>query len=167
MFDLRPSKSIGHLFNIIWCFPWRFIAIDELELDLLSRNAKIGPKMAKFWPLWPWSLTYEFGKFTNNKLFSQGTMCQNIIVIRLLEHCQKAVTDGRADGQTRVFYEMLVVSKNVVKYSSVTPANSYFTVALQVAVMFRDAISQPQKYTMMSPHKCLLSSILQCRTITQ
>ena len=31
--------------------------------------------------------------------------------------------------------------KNVVKYSSVTPANLYFTVPLQVAVRFRDAIS--------------------------
>ena len=31
--------------------------------------------------------------------------------------------------------------KNVVEYSSVTPANSYFTVPLQVAVKFRDATS--------------------------
>ena len=31
--------------------------------------------------------------------------------------------------------------KNVVKYSSVTPANLYFTVPLQVAVRFRDDIS--------------------------
>ena len=42
-------------------------------------------------------------------------------------HVRTNPEPSKTDGQTRPFYEMLVASKNVVKYSSVTPANSYYS----------------------------------------
>ena len=41
-FDVRPSKTIGHLTHVPRSFTYRFIAICELKLELSSGNGKIG-----------------------------------------------------------------------------------------------------------------------------
>ena len=77
-FDGWPWQTIGHLFYATSSFVRYFIAICELNLELLSGNAQFGLKCAIFHLVWPWNLTPE--KF---------------MMIRWQEHCEKGVTGGR------------------------------------------------------------------------
>ena len=61
-FDGWPRKTIGHFFYTTSSFVHHFKSIGEFKLDLQSRNAQFGSKLAIFYPVWPWNLMDDLGK---------------------------------------------------------------------------------------------------------
>ena len=60
MDDLK--KTIGHLFWTSSSFVQHFKPIGEFKLQLQSRNAQFGSKLAIFCPVWPWNLMDDLDK---------------------------------------------------------------------------------------------------------
>ena len=55
-FDEWHRKTIGHLFCTTSSFVHHFKSIGGFKLQLQSRNAQFGSKLAIFCPVWPWNL---------------------------------------------------------------------------------------------------------------
>ena len=56
------TKTIGHLFCTTSSFVHLFKPIGELKLELQSRNAQFGSKLAIFCPVWLWNLMDDIEK---------------------------------------------------------------------------------------------------------
>ena len=61
-FDGWHRKTIGHFFCTTSSFVHQFKSIGEFKLELQSRNAQFGSKLAIFYPVWPWNLMDDLGK---------------------------------------------------------------------------------------------------------
>ena len=61
-FDVRPWKTIGHLFYATSSFVHHFVAIGDFKLELQSGNAQFGSNSTIFRAVWPWNLTDDLGK---------------------------------------------------------------------------------------------------------
>ena len=61
-FDGWHLKTIGHIFCTTPSFVHHFKPTGEFEVELLSRNAQFGSKLAIFCPVWPWNLMDDLEK---------------------------------------------------------------------------------------------------------
>ena len=61
-FDVRPWKTIGHLFCATSSFVHHFVAIGDFKLELQSGNAQFGSNSTIFRAVWPWNLTGDLEK---------------------------------------------------------------------------------------------------------
>ena len=74
-FDGWPWKTIGHLSFAVSSFVQHFIAIGELKLELLSRNAQFGSNSTIFRAEWPWNLTYDLEKQKGTSTMLLQALC--------------------------------------------------------------------------------------------
>ena len=63
-FNGWPRKMVGHRFYTTSNFGHHFKSIGEFNLELKSKNAKFGSKLATFCPVWPW---YLMNDLENNR----------------------------------------------------------------------------------------------------
>ena len=61
-FDVRPWKTIEHLFYATSSFVHHFVAIGDFKLELQSGNAQFGSNSMIFRAVWPCNLTYDLEK---------------------------------------------------------------------------------------------------------
>ena len=111
-FNAWPWKSIGHLFYATSSFVLYLIAIGGFKLELQFGNDQIGAKfvltsVTLTFDLWPWPFAWI-------SLLSMITIPENFMMIPWEEHSEKCVregqADGRKDGRTVVFLELLLCS---------------------------------------------------------
>ena len=74
-FDGWPKKTIGHFFCTTSSFVHHFKSIGEFKLEIQSRNAQFGSKLAIFCPLWPWNLMDDLGKQLGTSSIPHQTLC--------------------------------------------------------------------------------------------
>ena len=78
-------------------------ALCIISSSYVNSNCSYGSEMAKFWPLWPWPLTFDLWPLTFawTSLLSMWITPENFMMIRWWKHSGKVwQTDGRTDRQT-------------------------------------------------------------------
>ena len=74
-FDGWPWKIIGHLFYTTLSFVQHFKAIGIFKLELQSRNAQFGSKLAIFCPGWPWKSMYDLQNQQGTSSILRQALC--------------------------------------------------------------------------------------------
>ena len=80
-FDGWPWKTIGCFFYTTWSFVQHFKAIGIFKLELQSRNAQFGSKLAIFCPVRRWKLTDNIEQTIGNLSYAASTFVHHFIVI--------------------------------------------------------------------------------------